>query len=324
MILPLRAHIPSCTIMPSIVWGTNTLVRYGLPTSGSIISTSFLSSKMLLWRFCKVLDGTKTGLRILPSTLKEDMKNYYNASLGPQWKNKSKKSNIAFDTTNLAYLTRGKGDFIHGPFIMDVLLAAAKKECTRALTQIDQVFSPLSITADPDLLQPWREATDAADRGSPESVKRKKLDLSRIAVHVQDMYKEHRLKMILANKETPSGPSNLMGSSKRTSFTKLPIEIRQDVLRGISKKFASAPCLDDMESIMDEAMIARFRASYAYKYDAEMRSTGTDDREGRSPWSRFPWDVAMRELCAIKARALGPHKTVTTGFYERFKLSGRR
>jgi RNA-dependent RNA polymerase len=245
------------------------------------------------------------------------MKNYhYNTTLGPEWKNK--KTNSAYDQSNLTYLTRGKGDFIQGPSIMDVLLSAAKKECTRALTQIDTVFSPLNTCADPDLVQPWYEAAQVAERGSSEEVKRKKLDLSRIAVHVQNMYAEHRHKM--AGKEAPTtGPSNLNGSSKRTSFTKLAIEVRQDILRAISKKFSSAPCIDDLGSILDEATIARLRASYAYKYDAEMRSTS-----GYHGWSRFPWDVAMRELCAIKARALGPHKTVTTGFYERFKLSGRR
>jgi RNA-dependent RNA polymerase len=198
---------------------------------------------------------------------------------------------------------------------MDLIRSKAKEERTRVLTKIDTVFSSLNSKADPHLLQPWNDATQLAERGSPESVKRKKLDLSLIALHVHAMYLEHRAKLTF--KETP-GPTSLNGTSKRTSFTKLPIEVRQDIFRALSRKFSSSPRPEELESIMDEATIARLRASYAYKYDAEMRSTTGNG------WSRFPWDVAMRELCAIKARALGPHKTVTTGFYERFKLSSHR
>ena len=55
-------------------------------------------------------------------------------------------------------------------------------------------------------------------------------------------------------------------------------------------------------------MLARYCASYAYKYDAEV-SFGK--------WSRFPWNVAFREL---KASALGPYKAVTSNFYGQFKL----
>jgi len=228
---------------------------------------------------------------------------------------KDKKIDLTYDQSNLPYLARGEGNFIHGPFIMDVLLSAAKKECTRALTEIDTVFSPLNVEPDPHLLQPWRDAVQRAERGPPEVVKRSKLVLSRIAIHVHVMYGEHRSQM--AAKEGPTRRSNLSGSSKRTSFTNLSIEIRQDILRALSKKFASSPRPEELDSMMDEAAIARLRASYAYTYDAQKRSNS-------SGWGRFPWDVAMRELCAIKARALGPHKTVTAGFYERFKLSGRR
>lgn len=200
---------------------------------------------------------------------------------------------------------------------MDVLLAAAKKECKRALSCIDGIFLSFDIQLDSDLLQPWDDATRMAERGNPDVVKIKRRDLSRIAEHVQAMYMEHRTK--LSSRDGNNGVLNLTTSSKRTSFTKLPIEVRQDILRALSKKFASGPHPDTLESLMDEAMIARLRASYAYKYDAQKRST-----DGNNGWSRFPWDVAMRELCAIKARALGPNKTVTTGFYEKFKLSGRR
>ena len=60
-------------------------------------------------------------------------------------------------------------------------------------------------------------------------------------------------------------------------------------------------------------------ASYAYVYDWKMRSRSSN--HVGDGWSRFPWNVAFRELCQIKAAAVGPSKTVTTTFYENFKLA---
>jgi RNA-dependent RNA polymerase len=261
------------------------------------------------------LDGAKTGLKILPETLLSDLKEYHHAR-GPQWKDKakgSKKDGPLFDKSNSNFLSRGKGPFIKGKFIMDILLSAAKKECDQALAQLEIVFAPLTVEVDPHLTQPWNDAVAMASRGSPEAVKRKRMDLSIIAVHVHEMYKEHK---------ALGGKAKAAGGTKGAAFTDQPIEIRQDFLRAMSKKFHASPTSQDMhlDSMMDNAMIARLRASYAYCHD----STEMQKRSGRG-WSRFPWNVAMRELSTIKASALGPHKTITNGFYERLKLvSGRR
>jgi len=96
---------------------------------------------------------------------------------------------------------------------------------------------------------------------------------------------------------------------KACAFTDLPIELRQDVLRASAKEFASKPRPEDV--LFSEEEIARLRASYAYLLDSQQEKKG---------WSRFPWDVSMRELCAIKARALGPTKTVTENFYARYYM----
>lgn len=268
------------------------------------------------FRFCTILDGAKTGLKILPETLSADMKNYHH-SRGPEWKakTKSKKDEPGLDKSNSAPLRRGKqSQFIQEKFIMDVLLSAAKKESDQALIKLDAIFSPLASQLDPHLVQPWDDAVAMADRGSPEAVKRKRKDLAIIAVHVHNMYKEHKY---LGGK----AKAGLGGGSKRVAFTDQPIEVRQDFLRAISKKFAASPRAEDMDldSMLDDATIARLRASYAYCHDSEeMKKSGNN-------WSRFPWNVAMRDLCTIKASALGPYKTVTNGFYERLKLvSGRR
>jgi RNA-dependent RNA polymerase len=65
---------------------------------------------------------------------------------------------------------------------------------------------------------------------------------------------------------------------------------------------------------MQDEVIARVRASYAYKYDYDNKWNGTS----------FPWDVAMRELGDIKARATGGHKTVIGDFYDHFNIKNPR
>lgn len=239
-----------------------------------------------------MLDGAKTGLKIKPATLTSDLK-AYNSTRGPEWKAKRV-------VTNAAYTPRGKGEFISGPFIMDTLQRQAKKENDKILAKMDEVFKGLDVLEDPHLVQPWRHAVEKAKLGSPEVVRAKRKDLSKIACHVHDLYREHRLKI-------------------QEKFSNLAIETRQDILRELSKQFTAFPTPDDMEVHTDPALILRLRASYAYIYDLEQKEKSI---EGVG-WSRFPWNMALRELCHIKASATGPYKTVSLGFYDRFKLSRR-
>ncbi|KAF9465114.1 RNA dependent RNA polymerase-domain-containing protein [Collybia nuda] len=292
---------------------TSLVGKYSSMHDNSIYNLGYAHPRTvkLAYKFCTVLDGAKTGLKILPKTLKSDMGTYYHA-LGPKWKAKSKKKDgTEFDKSNTVFLQREPdGRFITGGFIMDVLQETATKECARAISALDSIFALPSVQLDPHLVQPWDNAVMMAERGSPAAVKRKRKDLSIIAQHVQTVYKRRYPK--------PSdGKTKKSVPGRTTSFTEQPIEVRQDFLRTMSKKFAAAPRVEDMDpdSMMDNEMIARLRASYAYRYDHEMQVTG---------WSRFPWNVALRELCTIKASALGPYKTVTNGFYERLKLVSAR
>lgn len=250
----------------------------------------------LAYKFCKVLDGSKTGLKIRPDTLREDER-AYNSTLGPAWKKPKDKTKKVSNFTNWTYLKRGSNSFIHGEFIMDTLTFACDQEETRAMRIMDTKFDlPSTRSQDPQLTRPWYDAQKMASQGLPEIVTCKKMDLDAIASHVENMFEHHR-NLVVQN------------------FTQKRIETRQDILRSLSKKFASAPHRADLKTIMDDASISRLRASYAYIYDAKMKSSG---------WSRFPWNMAMRELCHIKASAVGPHKTVSCGFYERFKLTRRK
>jgi len=263
----------------------------------------------LAYKFCRVLDAPKTGWRIKPETLSADLTKYHH-SCGPQWKamEKGKKKSGNFKNgSNMPYLKRDSSSYwVQGQkFIMDVLRDAAIKERSCLLTEMDQVFKPLNAGPDSHLLQPWADAQAWAERGDPAFVEMKKADLKRIAEHVQAVYQQQKIYLQNINRNNISGG---------VQFTELPIETRQDRLRVSSKAFASGPQLEDLPTIADAAMLARYRASYAYKYDAETSFVG---------WSQFPWNVAMRELCLIKVAALGPYKVVTNNFYERFKLVKR-
>lgn len=262
---------------------------------------------LTLFRFCTILDGAKTGLKVLPDTLRADMKDYHHV-LGPKWKSKPKKDGPTLDQSNSTFLKRNSlNQFVKGKFIMDVLVSAAKQESVQALRHLDQIFAPLASELDPHLAQPWQDAVASAERGSAEAVKRKRKDLSIISLHVKSVYKEHK----------QLGGNAKSGSGGGVAFTNQPIEARQDWLRSISKKFAAFPRPEDMDidSMIDAATIARLRASYAYCFDYE---------ESKASWSRFPWNVAMRDLCTLKASALGPYKTLTNGFYERLKIVSAR
>jgi predicted aminopeptidase len=219
-----------------------------------------------------------------------------------------KKSGKFKDNSNVPYLKRdSSSEWVQGKkFIMDVLRDAAIKERSRLLIEMDQVFKPLNRGLDAHLVKPWADAEAWAKRGDPIIVEMKKADLKRISEHVQAMYQQQKRYLQNDNRKN--------NTSATVQFTELPIETRQDKLRASSKAFASGPQIEELPTIADAAMLARYRASYAYKYDSETSYGG---------WGQFPWNVAMRELCLIKAAALGPYKAVTNNFYERFKLVRR-
>lgn len=270
-------------------------------------------------RFARVLDSSKNGYRIKPETISADTKQYFHPR-GPQWQvaskeKKRKSSKPRFDTSNEAYLQRDyTSPYVKGIFIMDHLREVANRERERLLIEVDQVFAPLLNEPDPALVAPWEAAVKWAKMptNNKESAKSKEKVLCKIAIHVQAMYRKNKGVFARAREQS----SAVDASSKSGSeFTHLSIEVRQDELRALSKAFVSEPLLEDVPDIPDQETLDRWRASYAYKYDAEQNFNG-----GEQGWSRFPWNVALRELCAIKARSIGPYKVVSNSFYERFKL----
>ncbi|KAG6846996.1 hypothetical protein H0H93_010704 [Arthromyces matolae] len=263
----------------------------------------------LAYKFCKVLDGAKNGLKIRKDAYDKDRNAYPASRLS--WKETAKSTEEEGRSAacrNEAFARRSTDSpHVKGKFIMDILQSAAKKERDRILARIEDpsLFGRRNNVSDPHLTEPWKTAVEASGKGDPRVVKAMKNDLQKIQHHVEELYQEHK------DRRMP-----IQHEGKSRSFTSLPIEVRQDILRAFSKRFASYPTSADMEVHTDPALIARLRASYAFTYDLQQKASSNS-------WSRFSWDLAMRDLCLIKANALGPSKTVTTGFYERFKMARR-
>jgi RNA-dependent RNA polymerase len=257
---------------------------------------------LALFRFCRVLDGGKSGMML---NEKEFSAYSTQHNFAPMWKqdfgskkrpkrhsdSKGEEHNAKDCLTWKDRLNRGLGKYI-----MDVLSTSAWKLWNSTIVDLDQSFQSKGVTLDADLCRPWEEAqhnSKCGENGVPEAKQR---DLHKIRQHVWSMRKQHDDRV------------------SKLDFREGHIEFRQDILRSLSKQFTSKPTVSDMETIMDEASIDRLRASFAYVHDSSI---------GKG-WTRFPWNVAFRELCLIKARALGPHKATTIGFYERSKLHNRK
>ncbi|KAK7061800.1 RNA-dependent RNA polymerase [Favolaschia claudopus] len=291
----------------------------------------------LAYMFCKTLDGAKTGLTVLPGRYKDDQKKYNKRP--PEWKENADKKEGAPDTTNMLNLKRGRG---LGTFIMDELCHHASKNQwgttwgQELKAEIEGKFKTDAVhVVDGDLTAPWlefedkqkdkkeadglrnsdiellakqilqkvdadsselSEAKDAAMRllKEVEDAVSRKSDLELIKEHVEGVHAKHKTKI-------------------RPNFSRLPIERRQDILRELSRDFATGP--SGLRVSEEEA--ARLKASYAYLFDSDERQKKT------TKWTRFPWDVAFGELCLIKTRASKDLKAVKSDFYEKMTIKVR-
>ncbi|KII91170.1 hypothetical protein PLICRDRAFT_696285 [Plicaturopsis crispa FD-325 SS-3] len=235
----------------------------------------------LAYMFCKVLDRYKSGLILRHQVKLADQAFAFNRRL--PWKAESEDNHEGRDQLFLVReLPR---------FVMDTIRTEAIKEGAAQTARVQAQCAKANGLLDDVLVAPWREAEDIARRMSEAHNDLGERALSAIRSHVERVYEEHGRRV------------------KERAFTSKHIIIRQDILRSLSQEFASKPTVDDL--FMGRAQIARYRASYAYLYDFKTSSKG---------WSRFPWDVAMRDLTAIKADAEGNSKTITERFHARFFL----
>ncbi|KAK7019017.1 dimethylaniline monooxygenase [Favolaschia claudopus] len=279
----------------------NSVVKQGYSHPNSI---------RLAYLFCKILDSPKTGHQLKQKTWDAD-KSKHGHVHGPAWKNgKKDKKEVTGSALNTPYLQRNvdpTNPLLARPFIMDVLNQTALLQRDQWLKDAEDIFAEFEqreVVLDPDLAKPWNDFSDFVAR-QVRVDKKPKEDLEKIGKHVEAMYARH-------TKEIKG-----YSSSSASFFTDAGIKERQDKLRALSYDFAARPKPgEELKTLFDEAQIARLRASYAYIYDHE--------NNGSKGWSRFPWNVALGELCKIKASALGPQKSVVMQFYERFRLGGNR
>ena len=270
----------------------------------SIKSFVDLQSGLTSLSFNMTLDGVKTGKSILPEVYKKDRERY--DKMPPKWKEDTEETERSRQR-NQPRVPRPSN---MRKFVMDYLHDQASKEQEEWFKRIDTLFEtvPRSVL-DEDLAAPYKKAVELASKWETvEKNDRMKRELKELEDHVARSYSEHRSQLISSPRKVKSSPSK----GKSASFTDLPIEVRQDKIRKISKQFASFPLPDQF--LMADEEIARIRASYAYVYDFDQRKYN-----GKSNFTRFPFDVAMRELCAIKARN-GRYKTVSCEFYDQFKM----
>ena len=277
-----------------------------------------------IFRFNYIMDSAKTGRQLKATKLKADQIKYQPGGY-PQWRLDSKAMSKGSDSNGILAFNESNTVLrrhVQTRFILDALYAYAKDLRDEKLGAIEKMFSQSKEPGDPDLLSPWRDALAWAHQSpgsfhsstsssvSAETLKGRQRDLARIAEHVRNMFSEHSKRM----KVNKSG-AKVKGEH---AFTSLEIEHRQDVLRGLSLEFSKKPLMEEMEHIFDGQSLARIRASYAYTYDLERHMY----RDGGN-WSRFPWNVAFRELGLIKSQKSGDYVPVNGVTYDHMKVHNK-
>ncbi|KAH8114962.1 RNA dependent RNA polymerase-domain-containing protein [Phellopilus nigrolimitatus] len=257
-------------------------------------------TKRLAYMFCACLDGSKTGLVIDPEVYKKDLQEFKDKKgKGPEWKAKPKDANR--DGDNSIHLKRPSN--MHS-FIMDVCKKQGLAKSRELMQRYKDLLKPYATGKyDEDLAAVYFEAKEHAEEVQKMGCVGKMEELERIVAHVNRVRIQHRDMLKLGSPR--KGRANV-------GFTNLKIEARQDMLRALSKEFVSEPTGLIFFSASD---VRRVRASYAYYHDWEEMSKRSCER-----WTRFPWDVSMRDLCEIKAKAIGYEKTITRSFYDKMNI----
>ena len=251
-----------------------------------------------------MLDGAKTGKTILQGRYQQDRcSRKYGTQYVPEWK-------AVQDNLVHQYPLARQG---LSTFVMDVLKAAMDSASSAQFQRIDAHFSALLKQRDADLIAPWQEA----EAGIQELLARPETQAQNVA-HAQqdalDAIKRHVAQVYeLSNTliMRPRATQSEREKGNKADFTTRSIELRQDCLRRVSLEFVGGP--DRAETavgLLNEDEVARLRASYAYLYDWTRKPGGT----------RFPWNVAMRDLGAIKLRARKDLKPLSQDFYEKMMM----
>lgn len=257
--------------------------------------------------FCAGLDGVKNGKTVKKEIASAHQKKYGSTVLKWwKWLDKQKKANS--DTNERAHNDKAdaKRPASLGPFIMDLLMDMVKKQRDEELTILEKavngVKSHTRNTSDEHLKSPWNVQLAHAEELNAKGEGTKLMEMNILKVHVEKCWVKYKEARTPSKNRSPS-----KGGKPARSFTSLSIETRQDVLRKQSQMFANHPFAGEFRALSEDD-VPRLKASYAYIFG--------QDKSGDAYKNRFCWDVTMRAMCDIKAKALGPTKTLTQDFYE--------
>lgn len=279
---------------------TATRRPYALHTCEPVEEILFIWSTLTPTRFCAVLDGVKTGATVKRAVYNEDKRLYAQFKM-PSWKTTTQPQSALSSMGNLRSCERPAS---MPRFIMDIIAEELKKERNVQLEIAEKRLRPPLTTKDPHLVAPWNDfLVEVARPGAPAQLARCQADIMR---HIRELREEWK-KSLNANAAGGKGP----GSKK---FTDLPIEKRQDILRRLSRTFQLA--VNDVHAtyrLFDIHFYRRVMASYAYVHDTDVL---------RNNYSQFPWDIAMRMLCEIKANAVsnGRTRTILEDFFNKLMV----
>jgi len=270
-------------------------------------------------RFCLILDGSKSGLRVNLDKMKIDTQKFKVAEM--VWRERLAKDfktratiGGGVNEDNRRSAKRGSG--LKG-FIMDHMYSFGKSENVRIGELLNKSMGGDKLKAAPDsaLLKPWRDAEIRAEKAKKEFGSSLFSDeLEAIKKHVEEVYKMHRSEFGSGSR-SPSKKLLQMSPSKkgaRAALSDIPIEKRQDKIRKVSLAFQQPIAGRETMLCFAGQELNELKASYAYLHDWE---------QNRDSWikcfTHFPWDVAFRDLCAIKAKSTSSGwKAVRIDFYE--------
>ncbi|VDC07371.1 unnamed protein product [Peniophora sp. CBMAI 1063] len=239
------------------------------------------------WKFCLTLDGAKSGMSIKDATFAADKKSYA-SHRNPRWKHQ-----LDPDASKFPPLTRRK-DLKLSTFVLDTLFGVVATEEKAQLDIVYKKFDSLTpfFELDPVLCAPARQELEACKAAETRGHAQPLEEFKRLEKHVQD-----------ARQALNNVKREAQSRHKVQSFTGLPIRVRQDVLRSGSRQFSSYPEIDHPRY----EWLCRVRASIAYSRE-------------HSLYSQYPYEVAMRDLCKMKAESQGGGKPMTAEFADVMKI----
>lgn len=207
-----------------------------------------------------MLDAAKSGKRVRKDVLAKDSKDW-DILDRPEWTKPVE--------SKASSRSAGRSKTLDGGFTpaMAFIRSESLKKRQELLEQYAEMTQ--SRTKDQDLCAPWEEEVKRLDTiPDQEKAAFQRQELETIRLHVETQHKNRK--------------------TNQTAFTSRPIRDRQDMLRAESRAFASGPA-----SIIyyRRKCVIELKASYAYILDCNKSTNG---------WSRWPWNVAMNELCRIK------------------------